>query len=154
MSVYLTTFSRLPKVFTFELKDGAGDKKFWGRWGMLTHEKFGEPEEKPRYWAIDFLNKMKGAWYPLFGNGTWVKALVTTDGNIIRMLIVNYDPFGKHYENVPVNFINLPSKNFTFRRINFLGESTEFNVGLEEVNWKTVQLMEPNTAAILEIVPH
>lgn len=153
ISTYLTTFNKISKVFTFELKDGPGDKKYWGRWGMLTHESFGEPEEKPRYKAIPFLNQMKGSWYPVFGHGTWVKALVTTDGDIIRTLLVNYDPFGKHYENVPINYVNLPSKNFIFRRMDFLGETYELDVELEEVNWKTIQLMEPNTATILEIVP-
>jgi len=149
----IASFNKISKVFAFELKDGPGDKKYWGRWGMLTHENFGTPEEKPRYKAFQFLNKMKGSWYPVFGQGTWVGALAATDGKIIRTMVVNYDPFGRHYENVPINFINLPSKNFTFRRIDFLGDSYELNVELDDVNWKTTQLMEPNTAAILEIVP-
>lgn len=153
IATQITIFDKISKVFTFELKDGPGDKKYWGRWGMLTHENFGTPEEKPRYRAIQFLNKMKGSWYPVFGQGTWVGALATTDGKIIRTLVVNYDPFGRHFENVPINYINLPSKNFTFRRTDFLGDSYELDVKLDDVNWKTTQLMEPNTAAILEIVP-
>lgn len=53
---------RIDLAFTFEIKDGPSpeSKKFWGRWGLLTHEKGGTIEKKPKYWALTLLNKMAG----------------------------------------------------------------------------------------------
>ena len=45
---------KIDKIFNFEIKDGVGPTKNWGRWGMLTHEKWGTPEIKPRYRAMQF----------------------------------------------------------------------------------------------------
>ena len=52
---------KISKLFTFEIKDGPGTEKYWGRWGLMTNDKFGAPEIKPRYNAIRFLNKMTGS---------------------------------------------------------------------------------------------
>ena len=45
---------KVDKIFNFEIKDGVGPEKYWGRWGMLTHDKWGNPEIKPRYKAMQF----------------------------------------------------------------------------------------------------
>lgn len=49
----------LSKIFSFELKDGPSPegKKYWGRWGLLTHESFGITP-KPRYYTFLYLNKL------------------------------------------------------------------------------------------------
>ena len=154
ISMYAAAFSKMEKIFSFEIKDGLSEKKYWGGLGILTHESFGEPLEKPRYRAFEFLNKMKGAWYPVYGNGSWVKSFATTDGKVIRTLIVNYDPLSKHFENVPINFVNLPSHKFTFRRIDFLGETIEYVVEIEDKNFSTLQMLKPNSASIFEIIPY
>jgi len=146
-------FQKLDKVFHFEVKDGPGDKKYWGRWGILTHEKFGSPVKKPRYESILFLNKLKGNVFPVFGQGTWVKSIATTRDGVIRLLIANYDPNGKHFENVPVHFVKIPYKDFIIRRIGFRGKTVESEVSITSDNWDTSQFMEPNTAVILEIEP-
>src|SRR5260221_7539078 len=77
LGVYAETFQKIERVFHFEIKDGPGETKYWGRWGILTHEKWGSPVPKPRYLAIQFLNRMRGNWYPVYGQGTWVKAFST-----------------------------------------------------------------------------
>jgi len=153
VAIYTATFQRIPKIFTFEIKDGPGDKQFWGRWGLLTHESFGIPIEKPRYKSIEFLNRMKGEWYSVLGEGTWVKAMATTKDGTIRVLIVNYDQFGKHIENVPIHFINIPYKIFTVRRIEFLGETQKDQIEISGTQWSTTHLMQPNSAVIIEITP-
>lgn len=149
----VSSYQEKLKIFTFEIKDGPGDKQKWGRWGLLTHEKFGEPIAKPRYKAIEFLNLMEGEGVPVYGHGTWVKAFSVKSDKTMKLLIVNYDPFDKHYENVPILFVGLPSSRFTLRRRDFLNETIEYPVESASDNWKTEILMEPNSASIVEIIP-
>lgn len=142
------------KAFAFEIKDGPNsDKKYWGRWGMLTHDRHGTPEEKPRFKAMQFLNNMKGQSVQLTGNGSWVKAFAKKDGNSYKILIVNFDPTGKHSEAVPITVNNLPFTSYNVKRTNFLGATTNTPV-LEEANsWSAVYEFAPNSASIFEIIP-
>ncbi len=153
MAMYASTFQKIDKLFTFEIKDGPGEKQYWGRWGMLTNEKFGAPLPKSRYRAVEFLNRMRGDWYPVYGQGTWVKAFATTNNGVVKILLVNYDPAGIHNENVPINLVNLPSLTFTLRRTNFLGLSSDQPVTLQTNNLSITEPMKPNTAKIIEIIP-
>ncbi|HTK03335.1 MAG TPA: hypothetical protein VL401_01030 [Alphaproteobacteria bacterium] len=140
------------KCFSFEIIDGAGPEKFWGRWGMLTNEKYGQPEIKTRYHAIEFLNRMTGNRMSTTGLGSWVKAFTRYDGKTIRVLVSNYAPDG-HSEVVPFKLINLPFRNFTFKRVDFLGGASSQNVAIDADSWETTLGMEPNTAAIFEVTP-
>lgn len=141
------------KLFHFEVKDGPGPNKYWGRWGILTHEKFGIPEAKPRYHAISFLNRMIGNQVNTAGNGSWVKTFAKENNGVIRLLVVNYDPKGTHYEAVPIKFDNLPSNEFTYKRINLFGGSNEKNIITENYKWETIEGFNANTAAIFEVIP-
>jgi len=133
------------KIFSFEIKDGPTNK-----WGILNHEGVA----KPRYNALLFLNNMIGNRIRVTGQGSWVKAFAKNDGKSIRILVVNYDPEGKHTEAVPLNFVNLPMKQFRFRRINWgAGNARDIDVVTDSANWSTLELMNPNTAAIFEITP-
>lgn len=116
---------QIQRNFIFEVKDGPGSQKLWERWGILTNEKFGDPTPKPRYYAIDFLNKMTGKKINVAGAGSWVKAFARADAGSIKTLVVNYDSYGTHSEAVPLTFVNLPFKNFTFKRTDFFGRSIE-----------------------------
>lgn len=151
LNAYLEGNAR--RSFIFEIKDGPGPEKFWGRWGILSHEKFGEPEAKPRYYAIQFLNRMTGKKVNVAGVGSWVKAFAKEEGNVIKTFVVNYDPRGTHYEAVPLTFINLPTGTFTFKRIDYGGETEELSVATTSATWKTIQEFKPNSAAIFEIIP-
>lgn len=153
IALYASTFQKINRVFMFEIIDGPGPQQYWGRWGMLTHESFGIPVAKPKYLSLQFLNRMRGEFYPVYGQGTWVKAFASTSNKTIRLLLVNYDPAGRHVERVPVSFVNLPSQSFTYRRIDFMGKSTEREVSTTGKNWNTQEYMLPNSAAILEIIP-
>ncbi len=145
--------TEISRMFTFEIKDGPGPEKFWGRWGILTHEKWGEPEVKPRYYALTFLNQMMGNKINIAGEGSWVKAFGKEEGGVYRLLVVNYDPQGKHYETVPMNFINIPYKSFSFKRKNFTGEVKEQKVVIEGTGWQTTEGFDANSAAIFTISP-
>jgi len=154
LSMFATTFQKNAMIFTFEIKDGLGQGKYWGRWGILTHEKFGVPAEKPRFAAIEFLNAMTGKWLDLRGQGSWVKAFATyrKDEKTLRLLVTNYDPYGTHRESVPITFTNLPSQKVRVKRVDFLGQTKELSIEIQEGVLKTEQLFEPNSAGIFEII--
>lgn len=151
LATVATLDQEIDKFFSFELKDGPGPEKYWGRWGLLTHEKYGNPTAKPRYRAIEFLNNMIGRHISVTGEGSWVRAFARSTSSGVQVLIVNYDPDGKHTEAVPVEFRNLPAQEFTYVRKNFLGRSSARSVNNIGGVWSTIELMDPNSAAILEI---
>ena len=150
---------KVTRAFNFELKDGPGEKQDWGRWGLFTHEKFGEPVAKPRVSAFTFLNQMLGARINVAGEGSWVKAFGKKSGDLVKLLVVNYDINGTHTEAVPMKFINLKYsqnkiyKNFTFKRTDYGGAKRETLIATDSAEWSTLEFFKPNTAAIFEIVP-
>lgn len=147
-----TMVGTVNRAFVFEIKDGPGQQKFWGRWGMLTNEKYGTPEKKPRYKAMEFINELYPYRLSVSGEGSWVKSLATTnDDGDIKVLIANYDPRGVHVESVPITIENLPSGDFTVTRQNFLGISKNIKVATTSATWKTTEYFEANSAAIITI---
>lgn len=152
---------KIDRMFLFEIKDGPGPEKNWGRWGMFTHDKFGEPTAKPRVSAVQFLNRMIGGRLNTAGQGSWVKAFSKKDGNTVRTFVVNYDPNGGHTEVVPITFVNLPLsdptsniRNFRFRRINYSGAAgRDLQISTDSASWSTLENFNANTAAIFEITP-
>lgn len=148
-----TMMSKVQRGFIFELKDGPGNTKEWGRWGLLTNEKFGTPEKKPRYYAVQFLNSLGPFRISLAGEGSWVKGIASTDeaGNI-KLLVVNYDQNSNHSEAVPITFDNLPKGTFTYTRRDFMGATAKSTkVATDSAAWKTTEFMGPNTAMMINI---
>ncbi len=144
--------AKIQRAFIFEIKDGPGNEKFWGRWGLLTHEKFGTPEKKPRYQALQFLNTLGPFRISLAGEGSWVKGIASTDNQgDIRLMVVNYDPREQHSEAVPITFENLPNGTFKYTRQNFLGGSNSVNVATTSATWKTTEFFSPNSAAMISL---
>jgi len=148
-----TLESRVDRVFSFEAKDGAGPEQYWGRWGILTHEKYGTPIEKPRFRAFTFLNQMTGASLNLLGQGSWVKGFAKKDGDIVKILVVNFDPSGKHFETVPITLTGLTPGDYSLTRTNFTGAKTSKNLIITENQITIVEDFDPNTSAIFEFVP-
>jgi hypothetical protein len=143
LAVTATLEDSVGKLFSFEVKDGPVNK-----WGILTHD----GNTKPRYNALSFLNNIFGNRLRVTGQGSWVKAFAKTDGKNIRVFVVNYDPKGTHTEAVPLNFINLPSQKFEYKRINWgSGIERDIPVATDSSNWSTFELMNPNTASIFVI---
>lgn len=147
-----TMMAKVQRAFVFEIKDGPGNEKFWGRWGLLTHEKFGTPEKKPRYFALQFLNSLGRFRVSLAGEGSWVKGIASTDeaGNM-KVMVVNYDPKGQHSEAVPITFDNLPKTTFRFVRKDFLGSTTTINVATDSASWRTTEFMGANSASMFSL---
>lgn len=144
--------AKVQRAFVFEIKDGPGPSKYWGRWGLLTNDKFGQPERKPRYYALQLLNNLGPFRISLAGEGSWVKGIASTDDNgDIRLMVVNYDPVGRHGEAVPITFDNLPKFTFKYTRQNFLGGSQAVNVATTSAAWKTTEYFGPNTAAMITL---
>jgi hypothetical protein len=142
----------IDRAFVFEIKDGVGSDKLWGRWGLLTNEKFGTPEKKPRYDAIMLLNSLYSTRIGVSGEGSWVKSIGSVDNNgNMKVLVVNYDPQGSHGEAVPITFDNLPKQNFKYSRTDFMGTSRNLNVATTSASWKTTEYMEPNSATMISI---
>lgn len=141
------------RTFTFEVIDGPGNSQYWGRWGLYTNPKFGTPVAKPRASAITFLNNLiGGSKLTVFGQGSWIRAMAKKLSNqVVRILIVNYDPKGTHEEFVPIKFVNLPSQNFTVKRIQFLGGTVSQDVATTSAQWQTYQDLKPNSAMIFEV---
>lgn len=145
--------NEVSKTFTFEIIDGPGEKQYWGRWGLLTNPKFGTPVAKPRYYAIQFLNNLIGGTKLLvLGQGSWIKSMAKSlSDSMARIIVVNYDPAGKHEEFVPIKLVNLKSGNFTFKRTDFLGATKSQDVATSSAEWQTYQDLKPNSAAIFEV---
>lgn len=144
---------KVDRVFSFEIKDGPGGEKYWGRWGLLTHENYGEPEPKLRYKAIEFLNTMQGDTLLTLGNGTWIKGFSTKDGETIRVLIANYDRREKHFETVPITLVGIVPGEYSLKRVDFLGENRETVEIISSGQWQTIEGFEPNSASIFELTP-
>ncbi len=147
-----TMVGTVDRAFVFEIKDGPGPEKYWGRWGVLTNEKFGTPEKKPRYEAIEFINSLYPYRISVSGEGSWIKSLATANENgDIKILVTNYDSKNSHVEAVPITLENLPKSKFTIVRDNFMGESRSLKVATTSATWKTSEYFEPNSAAIFTI---
>lgn len=106
------------RFYTFEIVDGKdpGGKNFWGRWGLLTHPDTGL-EVKPRYRVLQMLNRLEGDRLAVEGEGSWVKAMAAkaADG-VIRVMVVNYDQYGRHMETAPLLFSGLTPGNYRATR--------------------------------------
>lgn len=141
-------------AFAFEIKDGPSPegKKYWGRWGMLTHEKYGI-EKKPRYQAFELLNKMDGKQLSVTGEGTNVTGFAVRDGENIKLILVNFDSKGKHQESVPVTFINLRSSEYTYKETFLLQKSKVISESPQNGSLQKVILMPVNSVVLLELEP-
>ncbi|MDP3955401.1 MAG: hypothetical protein Q8Q15_03510 [bacterium] len=110
-------------VFSFEIKDGPDplDRKYWGRWGLLTHESQGV-EKKPRYKVITLLNQLQGERLEMSGEGTWVTGFAAREGEKISLILSNFDSRGKHEETVPVSFSGLNAPRYVYQEIPLQGK--------------------------------
>ena len=79
----------LDKALMFELKDGAGPSRYWGRWGLLTND----GQAKPAYYAIDAYQHMQTGLLPVgltTAPGSGVDLLASRDpAGTVRLLLWN-----------------------------------------------------------------
>lgn len=63
---------------------------------------------------LAFLDQMAGTRLQVAGEGTWVTAVATKQGEKLNILLVNFDPNGSHTETVPVQITALPNGTYTY----------------------------------------
>lgn len=145
--------AHIDRAFVFEVQDGLDPQgnAFWGRWGLLTHEKFGSTP-KPRYYALEMLNRLGPDQLNVVGSGTWVKALAAKSLNgTTQVLLTNYDQLGRNTEIVPVTFQRLDSGQYELSKT-FLGRKTETaTVDIQTSQYGTEVIMAPNSVVLLEL---
>jgi beta-xylosidase len=155
LAIIRNLLARVDFAFAFEIKDGPDPEgqKYWGRWGLLTHQNFGK-EKKPRFLALEFLNQLGPERLSLSGEGTWVKGIAGKDKTSIQVLLVNYDLQEQHQEMVPVKFINLLPGDYLYQEDFLLGESLEdkLTIGFGGTLEKNVYL-SPNSIALIRLIP-
>jgi len=144
---------RVDLAFVFEIKDGLSPegKKYWGRWGLLTHEKAGNIEKKPKYWALTLLNKMVGNRVDLEGEGDWVKGFATKDGSKIKIILVNLDENGQHFENVPLTINNLENGTYSYKETFLLGAGKSESETITSGELKKEIPLSANNIIVIEL---
>lgn len=139
---------------SFELKDGLSPsgEKFWGRWGVLTHDQF-ENEKKPRFYALKLLNNLSGRRLAVSGEGSFVKAIGASDFGKVKIILVNYDKQNSHAETVPVKITNLSAVQYQLTQQDINQNQTENT--LQAVNGEiTYQaIMPPNSVILITLSP-
>jgi beta-xylosidase len=155
VAVIRTLMARVDLAFNFEIKDGPdpAGRKYWGRWGLLTHQNFGK-EKKPRYFALDYLNQVGQERLSLAGEGTWVKGIAGKDKDSLQVLLVNYDPQASHQETVPIKFINLTPGDYLLQEIFLLGKNLQekITVGFEGSLERSIYL-PANSLVLIKLSP-
>lgn len=142
---------RVDLAFIFEIKDGPepSGKKYWGRWGLLTHEKAGPVEKKPRYFSLRLLNQMTGNRLQLEGEGTWVTGFASKNTQGVKIILVNFDGTGKHFENIPVTIKNLEAGSYTYKETYLSGAGRKSNeAAIDNAIQKFVPLTANNVVLI------
>lgn len=144
---------RVDLAFVFEIKDGPPptDKKYWGRWGLLTHEKAGTIEKKPKYYALQLLNRMTGNRVGLDGEGTWVTGFAVKEGKKIKIILANLDQTGQHFETVPLTINNIPNGAYSYRETFLLGPWQTSNEDVVGNTLKKEIFLLPNNVVVVEL---
>lgn len=144
---------RVDLAFIFEIKDGLSPegKKYWGRWGLLTHEKAGLVEKKPKYLALQLLNKMNGDRIGLQGEGTWVTGFASKEENKIKIILVNFDQNSRHFEQVPLTINNLENGNYSYKESFLVGVSKTSTEPITTGALKKEIPLSANNIAIIEL---
>jgi hypothetical protein len=147
----------IPEVelaFNFELKDGPSPsgKKFWGRWGVLTHDQFAN-SKKPRFFTLKLLNELHGRKINVSGEGDFVKAIAAFEFGKIKVLLVNYDPQNRHAEKVPVSLTNLSSQKYNILQKDI--DQNQTTTTKQTVNGTLAYqvIMPPNSVILLTFSP-
>lgn len=141
---------RVDFAFTFEIKDGAPpeeEKEYWGRWGILTFK----GNKKPKYYAFELLNQMKGKRLKLEGEGTWVTGFATKDEKTIKIILTNLDPDNQHFETVPLTLNNLENGVYLYQEFFLGGITKETHETIENNTLKKFISLSPNNIVLVKL---
>lgn len=142
------------RIFVFELVDGLdpGGKTFWGRWGLLTHPTKGATP-KPRYTMFTLLNQLEGDRLLVTGEGTWVSAIAVKSGDVLKILITNFDSESRHTETVPLTLNQINNGIYTIRQTRLGLTPTAYPVTITNNSFSTSIILPSNSVVLIEILP-
>jgi hypothetical protein len=148
ISLSTQLYGKIHRLFTFEAIDGPSPRsdKSSG-WGILTHDQ----KAKPRFYALQFLNKLDGKQLSSTGDGSWVTSLSSKNGLIIQTLVVNYDQNNSHVETVPITFQGLTPGKYQLKISQYLGKTSTKSFTISASSYTEKIYLEPNTAYFLEL---
>lgn len=142
-------------LFSFQIKDGPGSTDGDG-WGLIGHQSLGA-SPKPRAYVFPLLDRMAGSRLSVSGEGTWVTSLAVKQGASIRILLVNFDPYGSHTETVPVEIIGLPNGSYAYSQQYLQGMKPEERKTQQETvadeKLKKLIHMPTQSVALIELTP-
>lgn len=140
---------RIDAAFIFEIKDGPPPegKKYWGRWGLLTHD--GTP--KPKYQALLLLNHLQGKRLKLSGEGSWVTGLAAKNDQEISLILTNLDHRNQHQELVPVTFLNLENGFYFYQEFSLTSPEKSFRKEVKNSQFEKEVLMPPNEVILIKL---
>lgn len=154
VAVVRAILGQIDRLYTFEIVDGkdVNGQALWGRWGLMTHPSAGS-QIKPRYQAIQLLNRLNGIQLKTTGEGSWVTAIATRSaGGDIQVLAVNYDESGQHTETTPLKVSGMAQGTYTLSRDLLGGGSSKTNATADPNGDITTSLPLPaNSVSIIEI---
>lgn len=141
------------QLFAFEVVDGPdpAGKKFWGRWGLITHPTMGK-QKKPRYAAFSMLSELKGTRLYLKGEGTWVTGVATREDQTFQLLLSNYDLQGRNSETVPVRIAPLRNGSYMLTTTRLSQKPITTTIEVSEEQLQTEIIMTPNEVVLLNLV--
>ncbi len=146
-------------LWPFEFKDGLdpNGKKFWGRWGMVTHEDEGLVK-KPRFESWSMLGQLvpgkeeKEQRLLVLGEGSWVKAIGTKDETgKVKLIVSNYDVHGQHFEAVPIDFLGLEPGRYVWKIRVLDGSEQQGEVEVTTGIWRQVVPLQANEVILIEL---
>lgn len=144
---------KVHRIFPFEIVDGPTKRSdVSSGWGLLTHPSAGT-QIKPRYQAIQFLNRLQGNRMSSWGDGSWVTALASKYEGKTQLILVNYDPRGQHTETVPVSFQGLSPGDYKITTSQYLGSTSNRTAKTLSSVLNEKFYLEPNTAIFVELSP-
>jgi xylan 1,4-beta-xylosidase len=148
ISLSTQLYGKIHRIFSFEAIDGPSPRseKSTG-WGILTHDQ----KPKPRYYALQFLNRLQGQQLSSSGDGSWVTSLSSKNSFIIQTLVVNYDPKNSHVETVPITFQGLTPGHYQLKTSKYMGNTTTKSFTISSSSYTENLYLEPNTAYFLEL---
>lgn len=136
------------RLFSFELVDGPSPRSAVSTgWGMLTHSGVA----KPRFYAVEFLNRLAGDRLSSVGDGSFITSLSSKNNSTYQTLLVNYDPDDQHVETAPLTINNLPNGQYTVKISTFLGKINTKTTTVTNGVYQDQFYFDPNTAILVEL---
>jgi len=154
VAVVKQLIQRVDLAFIFEVKDGSSpeNKKYWGRWGLLTHEKAGSVEKKPKYHALQLLNEITGSRISFEGEGTWVTGFASKDGDKVKIILTNFDKQERHFEKVPITINNLENGIYSYQESFLCGVGKKSTESITNDSLKKEVSLAPNNIVVIKLV--